>query len=73
MGRATIWFDTGTFETLYEASSFIKSVENKQRFKIGCPEEISWRKGWINEKQLNQLALRYKNNSYGNYLKNLIE
>ncbi len=73
MGRATIWFDTGTFESLYEASSFIKSVENKQRFKIGCPEEISWRKGWINERQLNKLALRYKNNSYGNYLKSLIE
>tara|TARA_Y100000589_G_scaffold281912_1_gene279110 strand:+ start:1955 stop:2833 length:879 start_codon:yes stop_codon:yes gene_type:complete len=73
MGRATIWFDTGTFESLYEASSFIKSVENKQRLKIGCPEEISWRKGWINEKQLNLLALKYKNNSYGNYLKNLIE
>ncbi len=73
LGRATIWFDTGTFESLYEASSFIKSVENKQRFKIGCPEEIAWRKGWINEKQLNQLALRYKNNSYGNYLKNLID
>lgn len=73
MGRATIWFDTGTFDSLYEASSFIKSVENKQRLKIGCPEEIAWRKGWINEKQLNQLAKKYKNNSYGNYLKNLIE
>lgn len=73
MGRATIWFDTGTFDSLYEASSFIKSVENKQRLKIGCPEEIAWRKRWINEKQLNQLAKKYKNNSYGNYLKNLIE
>ncbi|MDC3019730.1 glucose-1-phosphate thymidylyltransferase RfbA [Prochlorococcus sp. AH-736-E15] len=73
MGRATIWFDTGTFDSLYEASSFIKSVENKQRLKIGCPEEIAWRKGWINEKQLNQLAKKFKNNSYGNYLKNLIE
>ncbi len=43
MIRETIWFNTGTFESHYEVSSFIKSVENKQRFNIGCPEEIFWR------------------------------
>jgi len=70
--RAIIWLDTGTFDSLYEAGALVKSIENKQIFKIGCPEEISWRMGWINTNQLNSLVIKYKNNEYGNYLKNLI-
>ena len=70
--RAIIWLDTGTFDSLYEAGALVKSIENKQIFKIGCPEEISWRMGWINTNQLNSLIIKYKNNEYGNYLKNLI-
>ncbi|KGF96896.1 Glucose-1-phosphate thymidylyltransferase [Prochlorococcus marinus str. MIT 9302] len=71
--RAIIWLDTGTFDSLYEAGALVKSIENKQIFKIGCPEEISWRMGWINSDQLNSLLIKYKNNEYGNYLKNLIQ
>ena len=67
--RAIIWLDTGTFDSLYEAGALVKSIENKQIFKIGCPEEISWRMGWINTDQLNSLIIKYKNNEYGNYLK----
>lgn len=70
--RAIIWLDTGTFDSLYEAGALVKSIENKQILKIGCPEEISWRMGWINTDQLNSLIVKYKNNEYGNYLKNLI-
>ena len=70
--RAILWLDTGTFDSLYEAGALVKSIENKQIFKIGCPEEISWRMGWINTNQLNSLIIKYKNNEYGNYLKNLI-
>ena len=70
--RAIIWLDTGTFDSLYEAGALVKSIENKQIFKIGCPEEISWRMGWINTDQLNSSIVKYKNNEYGNYLKNLI-
>ena len=70
--RAIIWLDTGTFDSLYEAGALVKSIENKQIFKIGCPEEISWRMGWINTVQLNSLIIKYKNNEYGNYLKSLI-
>ena len=71
--RSTVWLDTGTFDSLYEASSFVKSLEKKQRFKIGCPEEIAWRKGWISDKKLKTLAKNFKHNEYGIYLKNLIK
>lgn len=70
-GRATVWLDTGTFDSLFEASSFVKSLENKQRLKIGSPEEIAWRNGWINNERLKKISEKYKNNSYGKYLKSL--
>ena len=72
-GRATIWLDTGTFDSLFEASSFVKSLENKQRFKIGCPEEIAWRKGWISDNDLRKLSKKFKTNEYGRYLKGLVK
>ena len=71
-GRAIIWLDTGTFDSLYEAGSLVKSIEQKQRFKIGSPEEISWRMKWINDKELLSLANKYNKNEYGEYLKSLI-
>ena len=71
-GRAIIWLDTGTFNSLYEAGSLVKSIENKQRLKIGCPEEIAWRMKWINESELAYLVSKYKGNEYGKYLENLI-
>ena len=71
-GRAILWLDTGTFDSLYEAGSLVKSIEKKQRFMIGCPEEISWRMGWIKDNQLLSLAEKYNKNEYGEYLKSLI-
>ena len=55
-GRGTAWLDTGTFDSLQEAGSFIKTLENRQGVKIGCPEEVAWVNGWINNNQLENLA-----------------
>ena len=73
MGRGTAWFDTGTFDSLHEASSFIKTIENRQGLKIGCPEEIAWRNKWISDKQLFDLSSKIYKSGYGQYLSNLIE
>ena len=72
-GRGMAWLDTGTFDSLHDASSFIKTIENRQSLKIGCPEEISWRKGWINDSQLRDLSIKYIKSGYGEYLSKLIK
>lgn len=71
-GRAIIWHDTGTFDSLFETASLVKSIENKQSSRIGCPEEIAWRMGWINNEELMSSTKKYKENEYGRYLKDLI-
>ena len=68
MKRGMAWLDTGTFDTLYEASSFIKTLENRQGLKVGCPEEVAFREGYINFSQLKENALPIKNSPYGKYL-----
>ncbi len=68
LGSGTTWLDTGTFESLYEANSLIKTLDNRQGQKIGYPEEEAWRNGWINKKQLITLAKKYYKNEYGKYL-----
>ena len=73
MGRGKAWLDTGTHDSLLEASLFIQILEKRQGLKVACPEEISWRQGWITDGQLKQLAQPYKNNGYGRYLNTLLK
>tara|TARA_Y100000589_G_scaffold329778_1_gene377424 strand:+ start:11773 stop:12711 length:939 start_codon:yes stop_codon:yes gene_type:complete len=72
MGRGMAWLDTGTHDTLHEAGSFIRTIEHRQGLKLCCPEEIAWRSGWIDNKQLERLAEPLIQSGYGQYLKNLL-
>ena len=71
LGRGYAWLDAGTHESLLQASTFIQAVEDRQGMMISCPEEIAFRKGFINRQQLHELAIEMKNNSYGQYLERL--
>ncbi|ARM31369.1 glucose-1-phosphate thymidylyltransferase RfbA [Prosthecochloris sp. HL-130-GSB] len=72
MGRGFAWLDTGTHDSFQEAGNFIETIEKRQGLKVACPEEIAWRKGWIGDEQLEQLATPLLKNQYGQYLKNLL-
>lgn len=71
--RGIAWLDTGTVDSLGEASSFIKTIEHRQGYKIGCPEEIAWRNGWIKNKQLEDIAKKNIKSGYGEYLLSLLD
>jgi glucose-1-phosphate thymidylyltransferase len=73
LGRGFAWLDTGTHESLLEASQFIETVEKRQSLKVACLEEIAYRKGYINKKQLIELAQPLRKNEYGKYLLKLAE
>ena len=73
LGRGMAWLDTGTHEALLEASTFIETIEKRQGLKICCPEEIAYRLGYINQEQLESLAIKYGNSTYGKYLFELIK
>jgi len=73
MGRGYAWLDTGTQDSLLEASNFIQTIEKRQGLKIACIEEIAFEKGYISKEQLLSLANEYKNNEYGQYLRRLLK
>ncbi len=73
MGRGYAWLDTGTHDSLLEAGQFIATLEHRQGLKISCPEEVAWRKGWINDGELAALAGALSKNSYGHYLRSLLQ
>ena len=73
LGRGYAWLDTGTHESLVEASSYIETIEKRQGLRVCCPEEIAWSNGWIDDAQLRALAQPLAKNGYGQYLLGLLE
>ena len=72
MGRGFAWLDTGTHESLFDASRFVEVIESRQGVQIACLEEIAWRKGWLSDEELLRLAEPMKHNAYGAYMINLV-
>jgi glucose-1-phosphate thymidylyltransferase len=72
LGRGMAWLDTGTPDSLHEAASYIRTLERRQGLKVGCPEEVAWRLGWIDDAQLERLATPLLKNGYGTYLRQLL-
>jgi len=73
LDRGTAWLDTGTFESMMQASEYVRVIEDRQGFKIGCIEEIAWRAGWIDDARLEALAQPLVKSGYGAYLRSLLE
>jgi glucose-1-phosphate thymidylyltransferase len=71
MSRGTAWLDTGTFDSLMQASNFVQTIEQRQGLKVGCIEEVAFRKGFISKQQLLDIAKPLEKSGYGVYLKNL--
>ena len=73
LSRGFAWLDTGTFESLSEASNYVETIEKRQGLKIACLEEIAYRNGWIDENKIKEIAYPMRNNEYGKYLLKLVE
>jgi glucose-1-phosphate thymidylyltransferase len=72
LDRGTAWLDTGTFESMMQASEYVRVIEDRQGFKVGCIEEIAWRAGWISDAQLSELSQPLVKSGYGQYLRRLL-
>ncbi|TFC27622.1 glucose-1-phosphate thymidylyltransferase RfbA [Cryobacterium sp. TMT2-18-3] len=72
LDRGTAWLDTGTFESMMQASEYVRVIEDRQGFKIGCIEEVAWRAGWISDERLAAIAAPLVKSGYGLYLENLL-
>lgn len=70
--RGTAWLDTGTFESLQEAGDYVRIVEKRQGSKVGCPEEVAWRNGWIANDELLRISQTFSKSGYGDYLRSLV-
>jgi glucose-1-phosphate thymidylyltransferase len=68
-----VWLDTGTHESLHQASNFVETLEKRQGLKVACPEEIAWRMGFIDDAQLRAVAEPLRKNAYGQYLLELLD
>jgi glucose-1-phosphate thymidylyltransferase len=73
LGRGFAWLDTGTYDSLIDASQFVQTIEKRQGYKIACLEEIAWLNKWIDKKQLLKSAKLYRTSPYGEYLRNLLK
>ncbi|AQP45547.1 glucose-1-phosphate thymidylyltransferase RfbA [Tessaracoccus flavus] len=70
--RGTAWLDTGTFDSLNDASNFVRTLQSRQGLQVGCPEEAAWRRGFLTDDELVERAQRYEKSGYGTYLRNLL-
>lgn len=73
LDRGVAWLDTGTFESMMQASEYVRVIEDRQGYKIGCIEEIAWRAGWINDQQLREIAMPLVKSGYGRYILDQLE
>lgn len=73
LGRGTAWLDTGTNESLMQAANFIQTLEERQGLMVGCIEEIAWEQGYIDDAQLEEIAMTMEKNRYGQYLLNRLK
>ena len=73
MGRGMAWLDTGTHTSLLQASNFVQTIADRQGLKVSCPEEIAWRKGWISSEDVRRIGASMDNNTYGQYILDLVD
>ena len=71
--RGTAWLDTGTFDSLNDASNFVRTIQARQGLQVGCPEEAAWRQGYLSDTELLQRAAPLEKSGYGKYLRLLLE